>query len=602
FGATFISLAPEHPLLEALITDQPNSGEIRSFIERIKKQDRGVRTAEDMEKEGMFTGAYAVNPLTKSRIPIWIGNFVLMEYGTGAIMAVPAHDQRDFEFARKYDLPVQLVIQNPDGSLDPDGLDAAYVEESGSLVNSGAFSGLNPGEAQEKIAAFIESENLGRRKVNYRLRDWGVSRQRYWGTPIPVLYCEGCGTVPVPENQLPVTLPTDVPFTGKGGSPLKDSPGFFEAECPKCGGRARRETDTMDTFVDSSWYFLRYLSPSLKTAPFESTAADYWMPVDQYIGGIEHAVLHLLYARFFTKVIRDLGLIKTGEPFMNLLTQGMVVMPTSRCPEHGYLFPEEVADKKFCVHCSKPIESGRTEKMSKSKKNVIDPDTIIDRYGADTVRLFSLFAAPPEKDLEWNVQGVEGASRFLNRVWRFVSSWAGKKKKSEAGEETPLSTEIRRATHRTIKKVSGDIDRSFQFNTAVAALMEFTNSLLPAERKVAPGAETAAMNEAVRTLVLLLAPFSPHLAEALWESLGNRDSIFNEAWPEWDAAHLKTEESTIVIQINGKLRSQIQVPTDLPENDITSRALNDEKIREWTKGTEPKKIIYVKGRLVNIVL
>ncbi|HSG05341.1 MAG TPA: leucine--tRNA ligase, partial [Nitrospiria bacterium] len=453
FGATFISLAPEHPLLEALITDQPNSGEIRSFIERIKKQDRGVRTAEDMEKEGMFTGAYAVNPLTKSRIPIWIGNFVLMEYGTGAIMAVPAHDQRDFEFSRKYDLPVQLVIQNPDGSLDPDGLDAAYVEESGSLVNSGAFSGLNPGEAQEKIAAFIESENLGRRKVNYRLRDWGVSRQRYWGTPIPVLYCEGCGTVPVPENQLPVTLPTDVPFTGKGGSPLKDSPGFFEAECPKCGGRARRETDTMDTFVDSSWYFLRYLSPSLKTAPFESTAADYWMPVDQYIGGIEHAVLHLLYARFFTKVIRDLGLIKTGEPFMNLLTQGMVVMPTSRCPEHGYLFPEEVADKKFCVHCSKPIESGRTEKMSKSKKNVIDPDTIIDRYGADTVRLFSLFAAPPEKDLEWNVQGVEGASRFLNRVWRFVSSWAGKKKKSEAGEETPLSTEIRRATHRTIKKV-----------------------------------------------------------------------------------------------------------------------------------------------------
>ena len=600
FGATFVTLAPEHPMVEDLLKGRKNAAEVRAFVERVKKQYKTVRTAEDAEKEGIFTGADAINPLTAERIPIWIGNFVLMEYGTGAIMCVPAHDQRDFEFAKKYRIPIRVVIQNPEGTLKSDAMTLAYVEEAGTLVNSGKFSGLSPLAAQEKIAEFIESENLGVRKINYRLRDWGISRQRYWGTPIPIVYCEKCGTAPVPYDDLPVTLPRDVPFTGKGGSPLLESKNFLNVKCPNCDADARRETDTMDTFVDSSWYFLRYLSPKLSSAPFDTKSAAYWMAVDQYIGGIEHAVLHLLYARFFTKVIRDLGLIRVSEPFMNLLTQGMVVMPTAKCPEHGYLFPEEVTLKNRCWRCDRLVEIGRTEKMSKSKKNVIDPDQIVMKYGADTMRLFALFAAPPEKDLEWSTQGVEGASRFLNRVWRRATAHAQSKRAATAAPASsrpPESAALRRATHRTIKKVTEDLDENFQFNTAVAALMEFYNTVTELEREGG-----AAMDEAIRTLVILLSPFAPHIAEELWKRMGHPESVFKQHWPVWNEAYLATEEVTIVIQINGKLRSQILVPADLDEEGIKDRALADPKIRSWVSDRSPKKVIYIKGRLVNIVV
>jgi leucyl-tRNA synthetase len=645
FGATFVTLAPEHPMVEEIIRGKKEAAAVRTFVERIKKQDKSVRIAEDIEKEGVFTGAHAINPMTSERVPVWIGNFVLMEYGTGAIMCVPAHDQRDFEFAKKYGIPVRVVIQpasgGPEGTLRSEDLTAAYVEEAGRLVHSGKFSGSSPREAQEKIADTLESEKRGARRVNYKLRDWGISRQRYWGTPIPILYCETCGTVPVPYEDLPVTLPQDVAFTGKGGSPLAADKKFLNVKCPKCKGSARRETDTMDTFVDSSWYFLRYLSPRLDSAPFERPEADYWMPVDQYIGGIEHAVLHLLYARFFTKVIRDLGLVKVNEPFTNLLTQGMVCMETYRCEEHGWLFPGEVIGSERegwrCPHCRRPVERGRVEKMSKSKKNIVDPEQLIAKYGADTARLFSLFAAPPEKDLEWNDAGVEGAARFLNRVWRLVTQYGAAKASAPAVGHLdpdrpvePQETALRRKTHQTVKKVTEDLDHDFQFNTAIAALMEFYNSITEREREVGTaltgqavdtrraeasergrlqpaspveGATRApALDEAVRTLVILISPFAPHIAEELWKRLGRADGVFRQPWPNWDEACLKTDEVTIVLQINGKLRSQIRVPADLDEEGVRNRALADGKIRDWMKGRAPKKVVYVQGKLVNIVV
>jgi leucyl-tRNA synthetase len=604
FGVTFMTLAPEHPMVEELIRGRENAAEIRAFVERVKKQDKTIRTAEDLEKEGIFTGAYAVNPMNNERVPVWVGNFVLMEYGTGAIMAVPAHDQRDFEFANKHGIPIRVVIQNPEKTLDASTMTEAYVEETGELVNSGKFSGLTPKAAKEKIADFVESDGIGSRKVNYRLRDWGVSRQRYWGTPIPVVYCGSCGTVPVPYNELPVILPEDVPFTGKGGSPLKESDSFRKAACPKCGSPAARETDTMDTFVDSSWYFLRYLSPELDSAPFDAGLADRWMPVDQYIGGIEHAVLHLLYARFFTKVIRDLGLIRSGEPFTQLLTQGMVVMQTLKCPEHGYLFPEE-ADGNRCLKCNRQLEVGRTEKMSKSKKNVIDPDRIVEEYGADTMRLFALFAAPPEKDLEWSLKGVEGAFRFLNRLWRLVGQF-GKDRTEEperlssGASPSDADAALRRMTHATIKKVTEDLDRNFQFNTAIAALMEFYNFLSSSLARKDISGKTAA--EAMDALVILLSPFAPHLAEGLWEALGHGPSVTRRPWPSYDPAVLVTEEITVAVQINGKVRGQLTIPAELDEEAVRSRALQDERIAKWVEGREPKKVIYVKGRLVSIVV
>ncbi|MBI2081148.1 MAG: leucine--tRNA ligase, partial [candidate division NC10 bacterium] len=419
YGATFMVLAPEHPLTVALSRGTPHEPVVAAFVDRVRRQSTAARSRVDAEKEGVYIGASAINPMMGERIPIWTANFVLLEYGTGAVMAVPAHDQRDFEFARKYRLPIRVVIQPPGGTLDAAAMREAYVGE-GTMVNSGPFTGVPSERGREQVIEDIERRGIGKRQVNYRIRDWLISRQRYWGTPIPIIYCDGCGMVPVPERDLPVLLPENVEITFMGGSPLARVPEFVAVSCPRCRKPARRETDTMDTFVDSSWYFLRFTSPGEDRQPHDPAKANYWMAVDQYIGGIEHAVLHLLYARFFTKVIRDLGLLRAGEPFLNLLTQGMVCKETYRCPEHDWLLPEEVNAKLQCVRCGRPVEVGRTEKMSKSRKNVVDPDDLLDQYGADTARLFSLFAAPPERDLEWSEQGVEGAFRFLNRVYRLV--------------------------------------------------------------------------------------------------------------------------------------------------------------------------------------
>jgi leucyl-tRNA synthetase len=586
-GATFMSLAPEHPLVERLIEGRPEAASVRAFVERAGRLDRTTRLTGNFEKEGVFTGARAINPLTRQPIPIWIGNFVLMEYGTGAIMAVPAHDQRDFEFAKKYAIPIRVVIQNPGRSLRLDAMTEAYTEEAGWMVDSGPFTGLPQAEGKTKIIDYLDEHALGHRTINYRLRDWGISRQRYWGTPIPIIYCDRCGVVPVPEEQLPVLLPRDVPFTGKGGSPLAESTEFLNTTCPRCSGKARRETDTMDTFVDSSWYFLRYTAPRESNRPFLREAADFWMPVDQYIGGIEHAVLHLLYSRFFTKVVRDLGLLDTDEPFANLLTQGMV------------------------------IKDGA--KMSKSKGNVVDPNHLIEQYGADTARLFSLFAAPPEKDLEWDDHAVEGASRFLHRVWRLVTDHAGQVRAaprpspSDPRQLSDHAQALRRVTHQTIRRVTADLDKSFQFNTAIAALMEFynaiaewlstrTNGRTAADRSDGDGGEPAALADALRTLLVLLSPFAPHITEELWRRLGHAGSIFAERWPEADPQWLKEELVTIVLQINGKLRSQLQVPPELDEREVETRALADPKLQPWIEGKTIRKRIYVPGRLLNLVV
>jgi leucyl-tRNA synthetase len=622
FGATFMSLAPESPLVERLIAGRPEAEDVRRFVARVSRQDKAIRTAADREKEGVFTGAYAVNPFTQTRIPIWVANFVLYEYGTGAIMAVPAHDQRDFDFARKYGIPIKLVIQNREGSLAEGELSSAYEEQdaAGVLVNSSQFSGLSVSAAKPAIAEFVERQQWGQRRINYRLRDWGVSRQRYWGTPIPMLYCEACGVVPVPEKELPVVLPSDVPFTGKGASPLAQVPTFLNARCPKCGGTARRETDTMDTFVDSSWYFLRYCSPHSDTRAVEPQTSGYWMPVDQYIGGIEHAVLHLLYARFFTKVVRDLGLTTADEPFLSLLTQGMVCKETYRCPIHSWQFPAELLgsekDGWRCAQCQAegkhtPVERGRVEKMSKSKKNVVDPEQLVATYGADTARLFSLFAAPPDKDLEWSDSGVEGSARFLNRVWRLIADLAeagvtsNPSEGHQAGDVPARVTDLRRLTHRTIKKVTDDIEREFQFNTAIAALMEFVNGLYKfnAERgaDTAPG-ETEALREAAETLVLLLSPFAPHVAEELWEGLGHTERVAGQPWPQHNPALTVSERLTIPIQVNGKLRSKIEVPADAAQEYVVAMARQDAKVMEWLQGKEPRKVVYVDKKLLNFVI
>ena len=622
-----MSVAPESPLVEQLIQGREQTDDVRAFVSRVSRLDKATRLSADREKEGVFTGAYAINPFTQTRIPIWVANFVLYEYGTGAIMAVPAHDQRDFEFATKYQIPIRLVIQNPEGTLAVESMDGAYEEEdqAGVLVHSGKFSSLAVPKAKEAIGQYVEEQRWGRRTVNYRLRDWGISRQRYWGTPIPMIYCESCGVVPVSEKDLPVTLPQDVPLTGQGGSPLQESPKFLQTCCPRCSGPARRETDTMDTFVDSSWYFLRYCSPHSTDGPIERQAAGYWMAVDQYVGGIEHAVLHLLYARFFTKVLRDLGLTTVDEPFANLLTQGMVTKETYRCEEHRWLLPSEVKKEegmKCCLHCGRKIISGRTEKMSKSKKNIASPEELSDRYGADTARLFSLFAAPPVKDLEWSDSGVEGCYRFLNRVWRLVNELqesmsvdaqngveGGLSKKQNdqisAQNEDPKVRDLIRNTHRTIKKVTEDLDRDFQFNTAVAAMMEFVNELYKyvGDRKPSHSPqEFKALRSAIETLLLLLAPFAPHVAEELWAQIGNQPSIAHQPWPEFDPVLVKSAELTIPIQVNGKLRSKIVVPAESSQEHVVSLAQQDEKLMEWLEGKTLRKVIYVEKKLVNFVV
>lgn len=592
FGATFLCLAPGHMLVESLAGDKEA---LREVVEHYGKTE---------EKTGLFTGRYALNPVNGQRIPIYVANFVLMEYGTGAIMSVPAHDQRDFEFAKKYGLPIKTVISHA-GDVELSGEKDGAFEEDGVLVDSGPFSGMGSAEARAAIARTLEEKGLGKTVVNFKLRDWGISRQRYWGTPIPIIYCPKCGTVPVPEGDLPVILPEDVKITGRGGSPLKEA-GFLETKCPRCGGPARRETDTMDTFVDSSWYFLRYCHPKGDIdLPSEAVRReiDYWMPVDQYIGGVEHAVLHLLYSRFFTRVMRDLGLTKANEPFARLLTQGMVCKETLKCPEHGWLLPEETKEGR-CHICGGNVETGRVEKMSKSKKNVIDPDRLIAKYGADTARLFSLFAAPPEKDLEWSDKGVEGAYRFIGRLWNSVwKNLDGLLKASGGHAEEAVSEaaeDLRRKTHLTIKRVTEDIERHYHFNTAIAALMELSNEIGSFEPSSAGDMKT--LRFALDTALTLLCPFAPHAAEELWEALGSAPSIADRLWPEWNEELAKLKEIELVVQVNGKIRAKLMMPAGLSEEEIKELALNEPKIKELTAQCPPKKVFVVRGRLVNIVL
>jgi len=578
YGATFMVLAPEHPFTFSLSRGTEQAELVDEFIKNVKQEDKISRTSEKGEKEGVFTGAYVVNPLNGEDIPVWSANFVLMDYGTGAIMSVPAHDQRDLDFARKYGLTVRVVIEPPEDSLDALTMTEAFSVD-GTMVCSDSFDGLFGNEARRKVCDYLEEKKLGKSTVNYRLRDWGVSRQRYWGTPIPIVHCDDCGLIPVPENQLPVKLPLDVELGDRGRSPLTTLAEFIETECPKCNKPARRETDTLDTFVCSSWYFYRYTSPHNNRAAFDKYDADYWMPVDQYIGGIEHAILHLLYSRFFHLVFEDMGLVKSDEPFSNLLTQGMV------------------------------IKDGA--KMSKSKGNVVDPEEIIETHGADTARLFILFAAPPIKDLEWSSQGVEGCSRFLKRVWRIFEDFVEEIKTAKSVSEDYEAgakelRELRRMAHVTIRRVTEDIQIRMQFNTAIAAIMELVNHLYSfrdewTSLKEKSDEARAVLREAFDILILLLSPFAPHIAEEMWSRLGYEMSLGFVSWPVFNEALTQTEEMLIVVQVNGKVRHRIMVPTSADEEAVKARVLDDPKIREQTKDKEVRKIIVVPGKLVNIV-
>ncbi|MHB8091068.1 MAG: leucine--tRNA ligase [Syntrophales bacterium] len=606
YGATFMLVAAENPLVLELAHGKPNEAAVLAFVEKIKKQDKKMRTADYYEKEGVFLDSHCLNPVTGRKMPIYAANFVLADYGTGCVMAVPTHDQRDFEFARKYDLPLIVVIQPPDRTLNVQTMTEAY-DGDGVLVNSGHFDGMGNRSALEAIAAHLEGLGRGKKTIQYRLRDWGISRQRYWGAPIPMINCADCGVVPVPEEELPVVLPMDVEFSGEGGSPLAKHQSFVETTCPRCGKPARRETDTMDTFVESSWYFERFCSADHDVKPgLDRKKIDYWMPVDQYIGGIEHAILHLLYSRFYTKMLRDFGVVGVDEPFTNMLTQGMVCKETMRCPTHGYLFPEEVKEGK-CTHCGQDVAIGKTEKMSKSLKNVVDPDYLINTYGADTVRVFCLFASPPEKDLEWSDQGVEGGFRFLNRIWRIIGDYLDdiKDVKPFDGKQ-PLAGELkalRRKTHQTIRKVTADIEERFHFNTAISSVMELVNALYQLPRPPKDDQTGfAVVRETVEAVITLLAPIVPHVTEELWAMIGGKGPLLDAAWPEFDHGVASEEKITIVLQINGKVRSRITVAADEEEEAIKSLSLAEERIVGLTSGKKIVKVVYVPKKLVNIVV
>jgi leucyl-tRNA synthetase len=604
YGATFMSMAPEHPLVMEFARKAGRETEVRAFVERVTRQDKIDRSSEEMEKEGIFTGGHCVNPMTGKEIPIFAANFVLYEYGTGAVMAVPAHDQRDFEFARKYGLPVIAVIQPEGEKLIAETMTCAY-EGPGRMDGSGPFTGLDNETGKREITRHFEQKEIGRGKVQFRLRDWGVSRQRYWGCPIPVIHCRKCGLVPVPENELPVVLPEDLPYTREKGNPLASAEEWVNVACPTCGAPARRETDTFDTFFESSWYFLRYIDPKNGREPLDPAKMLAWMPVDQYVGGVEHACMHLIYARFFHKYLRDKGLAFGNEPFRRLLSQGMVCMATQECPKHGWRYPEEVDASGNCLQCGEKVAVGRSMKMSKSKRNVVEPSALVERYGADTARLFSLFAAPPEKDLDWSEQGVEGAYRFLGRVYRLVAQrekalCAAARHAAVAGGE---GRRIRQVTHRTLKKVTGDIEERYHYNTAISAIMEMVNFLYLVDDKEWEAAESAAaLREAVEILLRMLSPFAPHVAEELWERIGCAGLACRQPWPEADEELARAEEILVVVQINGKLRARIVADADVTEEEIRAKALDDPRIREYTEGKTLKKLVYVPKKLVNIVV
>ncbi|MCP4105607.1 MAG: leucine--tRNA ligase [Desulfobacteraceae bacterium] len=614
FGATFMCLAPEHPLVHSLSKGTDQEKEISAFVERIAMQDRSSKAVETYEKEGVFTGAYCINPATGRQIPIYTANFALMEYGTGAVMSVPAHDQRDFEFAKKYGLEIVVVVSPPDENLDPGTMTQAYADE-GVMVNSGKFDGMNSKKALDEIASYLDEKGMGQKTVNYRLRDWGISRQRYWGAPIPVVHCEKCGIVPVPYEDLPILLPEDAGILERGRSPLPTLDYFSKTVCPKCKStEARRETDTMDTFVESSWYYVRYCSPDCDSGIFDQKAADYWMPVDQYIGGVEHAILHLLYSRYYTRVLHHFGLVKCKEPFTRLLTQGMVCKETMSCDEHGFLFPDEVdegSEEPVCTKCGKKAEAGRVEKMSKSKKNVIDPNILLDKYGADTTRLFCLFAAPPERDLEWSEQGVEGCYRFLSRVWRLAWDWMDSIKAVQPFIGSPDELEgglrdVYKKTHYTIKKVSTDIENRFHFNTAISAVMELINALYVfkqdrGESKLETP-DAGVIRFAMESAASLLSPMVPHFADEIWNALGHESSVLLAQWPSYREDALAKDELLIVVQVNGKLRSRFSIGADADDETIKERALADENALKFIDGKPVKKVVVVKHKLVNIVV
>ena len=610
FGATFMVLAPEHPLVVKLSRNTDHEKEIDDFIDRMSMQDRSAKTVESFEKEGVFTGAYCINPLTKRRIPIYTANFALMEYGTGAVMSVPAHDQRDFEFAKKYDLDIVVVVKPNGEDLTAEAMTEAYTGE-GIMVNSGQFDNMENERAKDEIASYIEEHHIGKRTVSFRLRDWGISRQRYWGAPIPMIHCEDCGIVPVSENDLPVLLPEDVDLLDGGKSPLPQLKTFTETTCPRCGRQdARRETDTMDTFVESSWYFERYCSPKYNDGMFKRSAVDYWMPVDQYIGGVEHAILHLLYSRYYTRVLKEMGLVDYKEPFTRLLTQGMVCKETISCPEHGFLLPSEIDDTgggRHCKKCGKSIIVGRIEKMSKSKKNVVDPNVLLEKYGADTTRLFCLFAAPPERDLEWSEQGVDGGYRFLNRVWRFFYKWTPNLEGVQPFDGNPdqlenVAKDLNRKIHETIKRVSKDIEDRFHFNTVISGVMELFNTMSAFDSEGQSGDTLAVMRFAMDTVVLLLSPIVPHFSEELWQALGHDQSVLQENWPIYAESALVKDQLLIVIQVNGKLRSRFTIDAGADDETIKNRALADERVQKFIEGRSIKKTIVVKKKLVNIVV
>ncbi|MFO7540578.1 MAG: leucine--tRNA ligase [Chloroflexota bacterium] len=564
WGATFMVLAPEHPLLEKLTTPEQAAAvaDYRARAERMTDIDR--ETA-DREKTGVFTGGYAINPVNQARIPVWVADYVLMGYGSGAIMAVPAHDERDFEFATKFDLPIVEVIRDPSREESDGPLAAAYTSKTeGHMVNSGQFDGTPMSEAVEKVTNWLEAQGIGQKSINYRLRDWLISRQRYWGAPIPVVYCDTCGAMPVPDDQLPVLLPDDIEFMPTGESPLKYHEGFLHTDCPGCGGQATRETDTMDTFMCSSWYQYRYLSPDYDEGPFDPTEGDYWLPVDQYTGGIEHATMHLIYTRFFTKAMRDMGLIDFDEPMIALYNQGMVLGEDN-------------------------------EKMSKSRGNVVAPDELVDKYGADTVRTYLMFFSKWEQGGPWNYDGIKGPQRLLQDVWEL-----GHHRYSPTAVNETATRALQRKTHQVIRKVTRDIE-SFSFNTAVAALMELRNSLTATQREA--NISAAAWTEAVDSLLLLLAPFAPYISEELWTSRGHDYSVHQQPWPVWDEETAKEDTFELVVQVNGKVREKIEVEAGTDEETLKQIALASERIQEdWLNNKTPRKVIVVRGRLVNIVV
>ncbi|MFA6955819.1 MAG: leucine--tRNA ligase [Thermoanaerobaculia bacterium] len=603
YGATFMVLAPEHPDVTALIADNPERAEIETWITHVRNQTNLERQAETSGKEGRFTGSYAVNPFTNEEIPIWLGNFVLPQYGTGAIMSVPAHDQRDFEFSKQFGLPLRVVVAPAAGPAPVEAeLEAAWDDKEASVaVNSGSISGLPTPKAIETIAAEIESRGIGRRTVRYRLRDWLISRQRYWGTPIPIIYCDGCGLVPVPDDLLPVQLPLDVPFTGREGNPLAKVKSFVEVSCPKCGKAARRETDTMDTFVDSSWYFARFVTPNDDARIFDSAIVNRWLPVDQYIGGVEHAILHLLYARFITRVLHDLGLVNFEEPFRRLFNQGMITKEGFRDPSKNMAWvPLAEVEHRDGVPYHKaggqPLLA-ETAKMSKSQFNVVPPDELIERFGADTERVYTLFIAPPQDEAAWDDQAIIGQFRFLNRVWNYGEKILAMP--AAASEPGAAEGKLQRRRHQAIAGVTSRVER-FNFNTAISSMMEYSNAIGDYLTQGGASRETAV--ECYETLLQLLHPFAPHLTEEWWEKLGHGTMLVASSWPVADAELAKEDVVTIVVQVNGKLRGEFEVDAGAAEAAVVAEAKDNAKVAPYLEGKTIVKTIYVPGRLVNLVV